>query len=132
MREMSVHICRPNHKSVFCELEEVFPVEPHLHTKFPKQLHPCPSSIQLNQILSDESINLRFCEGQRVCIQRVLESGTEVIYLYQSHEVETKMLAMHTNNMCPLVRQAVEMIQGLILHTCLWGGSIYYVRKRLI
>ena len=75
MREMSVYICRPDHKSILYELEKVFPVEPHLRIKFPQWLHPCPSSIQLNQILLDESIDLNFCEGQRGGIQRVLEQG---------------------------------------------------------
>ena len=53
--------------------------------------------------------------------------GTEVIYLYLTHKVETKMLAVHTNSMCPLVRQVVGMTRGLGVHISLWKGSRYCV-----
>ena len=87
----------------------MFPIESHLRTKFPWWLHPCPS-IQLDEILLYEWIDLNFCEGQGGRIQRVLE------YLYQAHEAETMMLAVHTSSMSPFVRQDVEIIRELILH----------------
>lgn len=78
IRYMCIHITRPDYKTVHRELNKMLFVKSHLCTQLLSRLYPSPPSVQLNQILSNESSNFCPCQSERWSLQRVLEGRQSV------------------------------------------------------